>query len=111
MYVSVGIGGTGLPYWSIGCRRPDGPRFGAAMPMPIPMVSEPFPPALLTVLSEGLRWFKGVLSSVGDGLEESKYAALSLARPPEVMVSPDMGGGDSALGNSVVRVALLARFA
>jgi len=35
------------------------------------MFSEPFPP-LLTVLSEGLRWFKGVMSSVGDGLEWSK---------------------------------------
>jgi hypothetical protein len=97
------MGGTGLPYWSIGCRRPEGPRFGAFM------FSEPFPP-LLTVLSEGLRWFKGVMSSVGECLEESKYAALPSGLPPEVMVSPDRGGGDSALGNSVVTAAL-ARFA
>jgi hypothetical protein len=75
------------------------------------MVSEPFPPALLTVLSDGLRWFKGVVSSVGDGLEDSKYAAFPLGLLPDMTVSPDMGGGDSALGNSVVRVALLARFA
>jgi hypothetical protein len=73
------------------------------------MLSERSPP-LLTVLSEGLRWFKGVMSSVGDGLEESKYAALPFGMPPEVIVSPDRGGGDSALGNSVVTVAL-ARFA
>jgi hypothetical protein len=35
------------------------------------MLSERSPP-LLTVLSEGLRWFRGVMSSVGDALEESK---------------------------------------
>jgi hypothetical protein len=73
-------------------------------------VSEPFPPPLLTVLSEGLRWFNGVVSSVGDGFEESKYAALSFALRPDDMVSLDRGGGDSALGNSVVKVAAL-RFA
>ena len=73
------------------------------------MLSEPLPP-LLTVLREGLRWFKGVMSSVGDGLEWSKYAALPSGLPPEVIVSPDSGGGDSALGNSEATVAL-ARFA
>lgn len=62
---SFGMGGTGLPYWSIGCRRPEGPRFGGFM------FSERSPP-LLTVLSEGLRWFRGCMSSLGDGLEESK---------------------------------------
>lgn len=35
-------------------------------------LSELVPPALLTVLSEGLRWFKGSVSSGGEGSDELK---------------------------------------
>jgi hypothetical protein len=57
MKLSWGIGGIGLPYWSTGCRRPEGSCCG------IGTESEPFPPALLTVFSEGFRWLSGVMSS------------------------------------------------
>jgi hypothetical protein len=67
-------------------------------------------PALLTVLSEGFRWFSGVKSSAVDCFWRSK-AANSLFLFPEVTVSPESGGGDSALGNSVVTVAAFVRFA
>ena len=68
-----------------------------------------FSPALETVFSEGLRWFRGVISSDGEAFCESKKALSAL--DVDMTVSPDSGGGDSALGNSVVTVALLARFA
>lgn len=73
------------------------------------MVSDLLSPKLLTVLSEGLRWLRGVVSSLGDGFWASKYA-FSFPLVPDMTVSPESGGGDSALGNAVVTAALLARF-
>lgn len=74
------------------------------------MGSEPSLPALLFVLSEGLRWLSGVVSS-GEPCFWSSNEAYSLSFIPEDMVSLDIGGGDSAFGNSVVTLASLGRFA
>jgi hypothetical protein len=93
----------GFPYWSTGC-RPPGPRIGWIIG------SEPSLPALLFVLSDGFRWFSGVLSS-DDRCFDSSNEAYSLSFIADDMVSFDMGGGDSALGNSVVTRASLGRFA
>lgn len=95
----------GFPYWSTGCRpRPEGPRIGATIG------SDPSLPALLFVLSEGFRWFSGVMSE-GECCFWSSNEAYSLSFIPDDMVSFDIGGGDSALGNSVVTLASLGRFA
>lgn len=74
------------------------------------MGSDPSLPALLLVLSEGFRWFSGVLSSDERCLDSSNEA-YSLSFIADDMVSLDMGGGDSALGKSVVTLASLGRFA
>lgn len=72
--------------------------------------SEPSLPALLLVLREGFLWFSGVISS-GECCFWSSNEAYSLSFIPDDMVSFDRGGGDSALGNSVVTLASLGRFA